>query len=232
MPKFYNEMLREDSVAAGVHLATLHVSAFCVVAFLKGRVDRLVNTGTLSVVSLRRMAIIGGYFLVAAGCGGLAFWSVRTTETATHVYTLTLNVVWVGLTLQSFGHVANYYEITRTNSGLLMGVGNTIGAFGASVLPLVRLLAESQPHNLPCCWVAATLPSSLSPLFVSAILDSAAGGDSNALQSAWAQVFVGVGGMSVLVAAIYSLAIVVDVVDEGAQTATAKDTQQAAKKYD
>ena len=126
MPKFYNDMLQEDNAVAGMHLATLHVSAFLIVLFLKERVDGLVNAGTLSLISLRRIAVVSGYMLVAASCGALAFLSVRAA-TATYVYTLTLNVLWVGLTLQTFGHVANYYDITRTNSGLLMGVGNTIG---------------------------------------------------------------------------------------------------------
>ena len=61
--------------------------------------------------------------------------------------------------------------------------------------------------------MAATVPSYLSPLYVASVL-GAAGDDATATKHAWAQVFIGVGGMAVLVAAIYATFVVVDVVDE------------------
>lgn len=64
-----------------------------------------------------------------------------------------------------------------------------------------------------CYRCAATVPSYLSPLFVASVLD-ATGDDATAIKHAWAHVFVGVGGMALLVAAIYAAFISVDVVDD------------------
>ena len=63
----------------------------------------------------------------AAGCAAIALFAVQEELPPTYMFTLVLNVLWLGLTVQSFGHIANYYDITRTNTGLLMGVGNTFG---------------------------------------------------------------------------------------------------------
>ena len=90
---------------------------------LKGHVDSY----GLSTISIRRMAVISGYLLFAVGCGALACFAVQEELPPAYMFTLVLNVLWFGLTVQSFGHVANYYDITRTNTGLLMGVGNTVG---------------------------------------------------------------------------------------------------------
>jgi hypothetical protein len=60
---------------------------------------------------------------------------------------------------------------------------------------------------------AATVPTSLSPLFVASVLE-AAGDDAEASKYAWAQVFAAVGGMALVTAVVYSMFIVVDVVDE------------------
>lgn len=51
--------------------------------------------------------------------------------------------------MQSFGHVANYYDVTRTNTGLLMGVGNT---FGTGALPVSLCLSVSVWQDYPYAW--------------------------------------------------------------------------------
>ena len=50
----------------------------------------------------------------------------------------------------------------------------------------------------------------------------AAGTDANAIKYAWAQVFIGVGGVAILVAAIYATFVVVEVVDETKKHAKTK----------
>ena len=179
MPKFYSEQLSAEK-EVGLHLSTLHIAAFAFSLLAKGVVDSL----GLSPIGLRRTAIVGGYGVLAAGCAVLAFMATRETLPSAYTFTLCLDVLWMGLTAQSFGHMGNYYDITSTNTGLLMGVGNTF----------------------------ATLPSYLSPLFVANILQSSA--DTN---QAWAVVFSAIGGFALLTALLYSMFVVVDVVDEPQQ---------------
>ena len=69
--------------------------------------------------------------------------------------------------------------------------------------------------------MAATVPSYLSPLFVSSVL-AGAGDDVAATKHAWAQVFTVLGGMALLVAAIYASFVSVEVVDEDGAKAKAK----------
>eukprot|EP01043_Picozoa_sp_COSAG02_P012605 COSAG02_NODE_489_length_21246_cov_49.035702_6_plen_77_part_00 len=71
----------------------------------------------------------------------------------------------------------------------------------------------------PLC--VATAPSYLSPLLVASLLESA-GDDTNAIKHAWAQLFIGLGGVAMLVAAIYATFVVVDVVDEAKKDAKTK----------
>merc|ERR1711871_1883855 len=54
MPKYYSESLQEPNAVAGMHLASLHVTAVSASMFLKSRVDGF----GLSVVSIRRIAAI------------------------------------------------------------------------------------------------------------------------------------------------------------------------------
>ena len=237
MPKYYSESLQEGNV--GMHLASLHVTAFCVSLLLKGRIDGFVKGGGLSLISLRRVAIIAGYSVFAAGCAALAFLAAQEQPPAAYVFTLCLNLLWIGLTVQSFGHCANYYDITRTNTGLLMGVGNTFGTYvpptlcssrssliagqgrgwprtRSSALPIaatVFIHISWLIRDVSVCVSAATVPTSLSPLFVASVLE-AAGDDAEASKYAWAQVFAAVGGMALVTAVVYSMFIVVDVVDE------------------
>ena len=55
-----------------------------------------------------------------------------------------------------------------------------------------------------------------------ASLLEAAGDDAAATKQAWANVFIGVGGVALLVAAIYASFVEVDVVDEGDANAKKK----------
>ena len=121
MPKYYLESLQENN--SGMHLATLHITGVSSSVLLKGHVDSY----GLSTISIRRIAAITGYLMFAVGCGALACLAIQEQLPPAYMFTLVLNVLWFGLTVQSFGHIANYYDITRTNTGLLMGVGNTVG---------------------------------------------------------------------------------------------------------
>ncbi len=131
MPKYYLESLGENN--SGMHLATLHITAVSGSMLLKGHVDSF----GLSVISIRRVASIGGYSLFAVGCGVLACLATNEELPPAYMFTVALNVLWLGLTVQSFGHVANYYDITRTNTGLLMGVGNSLGKQKIIHLPIL-----------------------------------------------------------------------------------------------
>ena len=98
MPKFYGEQLGAEK-EAGLHLSTLHIAAFAFSLLAKGVVDSL----GLSPIGLRRAAIVGGYGVLAAGCAVLAFMATRETLPSAHMFTLCLDVLWMGLTVQMFG---------------------------------------------------------------------------------------------------------------------------------
>ena len=68
----------------------------------------------------------------------------------------------------------------------------------------------------------ATAPSYLSPLLVASTLE-AAGDDANAVKCAWAQVFIGLGSMAMVVAAIYATFVAVELVDEAKKDAKKAD---------
>ena len=71
-----------------MHLATLHITAVCASMFLKGCVDGV----GLPVVTIRRVAVVGGYSMFAAGCGVLALFAVQEELPPAYMFTLVLNV--------------------------------------------------------------------------------------------------------------------------------------------
>jgi hypothetical protein len=93
-------------------------------------------------------------------------------------------IAWAGLTSQTFGHIGNYYDLTVGNTGLLMGVGNTV----------------------------ATVPSALSPLFVAHTLH-AYGPKASDHILAWSRVFACLSGVALCMGFVYSRMVEVDVVD-------------------
>ena len=108
MPKFFQEQLHVGHAAVGLQLATLHVAAFGLSIAMKDRVDAAVNAGRLSLRGVRRRAARGGYGVVAVGTMAMAMAAGRSLKPPALAFTLLLQVAWVGVTAQTFGHIGNY----------------------------------------------------------------------------------------------------------------------------
>ena len=108
MPKFFQEQLHVGHAAVGLQLATLHVAAFGLSIAMKDRVDAAVNAGRLSLRGVRRRAARGGYGIVAVGTMAMAMAAGRSLKPPALAFTLLLQVAWVGVTAQTFGHIGNY----------------------------------------------------------------------------------------------------------------------------
>ena len=141
MPTYYDEVLGVAPQTTGMHLASLDFVGVAVGMFLKGRVDRLTASGTMTIKGVRRLASATGFglMILAAALAALAS-QLGLPALAT---TACLWLGWIGIAVHTFGYNASYLEISTKNTGLLMGVGNTF----------------------------ATMPTFLSPIAVVAILD-------------------------------------------------------------
>lgn len=118
MPKYYVEHLKVSTAVAGVHMGSLHVASFVLLVLSKDIVDKMIVSGSVTTLRLRQLSIGGGYGIFVAG-GALALSylaacqagdvsglisSVAALSTPAPVlYTVALHVIWVGLTLQTFG---------------------------------------------------------------------------------------------------------------------------------
>ena len=79
-----------------------------------------------------------------------------TDHAGEQVFTALIHVAWVGVTAQTFGHIGNYYDLTVGNTGLLMGVGNTIATIPSALSPvrlpcviiLVALVLHGQDYSV------------------------------------------------------------------------------------
>merc|ERR1712039_185357 len=83
------------------------------------------DSGYLSDLGVRRT------FAGLAFCGGGAGLLIASTMRHSYAVTASLCITQGLMTLQGLGFGANYLEISKHNSGLVTGVGNTV-ATGAS----------------------------------------------------------------------------------------------------
>ena len=178
MPKYYADRLNVSIEKSGQHMASLHIVAFLLLMISKDIIGNLITSGQLSTRRLRQLSASVGYSTVAAGSlitACLAAWQANRYHTtgleapfvslATPtplVFTLALHVIWVGLTLQTFGaihakraavmfmeqyyascfccgvgHIGNYYDLTKSHTGLLFGVGNSVATVPSYMSPIL-----------------------------------------------------------------------------------------------
>ena len=236
MPKYYSEQLHMSTAEIGEHMSTLPVLGLAASFPLK-IIAESASRGGLSLLSTRRVAILLGYGIVALGCAALAWGSTPTPVTITPwTVTAVLNGVWLGLAMQTFGHIGNYYDITNRNTGLLMGVGNTVRRpppvdtyLFVVACPLYRT-AEIYLSSISvfdssrtCAPQFATVPSFLSPLVVAHIVETH-GGDS------WPSIFKMLAATSVGSALAYAAVVGVDVVDGSGPTVVVAAAKSAKGK--
>ena len=146
------------------HLTTMSIVAFIVPLALKSWLDNAVHTGRCSEISVRRGCAITGFGLVAMGSVGMVFVHQNDLgrTVSPWVVTMMLDVVSIGLALQTFAcaffltllcpinfinrcccarlacrHIANYFDLTESNTGVLMGVGNTIATIPSFLSPKI-----------------------------------------------------------------------------------------------
>lgn len=140
MPKFFNDVLHTGHAKTGVALATLHVSAFVLSMVFERGVSSALRSEAYSLRQVRQRAAWWGFGTVALGSALMsmaASTSWLPTKPPFWAFTALLHVAWVGVTAQTFGHIGNYYDLTVGNTGLLMGVGNTIATIPSALSPLM-----------------------------------------------------------------------------------------------
>lgn len=119
MPKYYVERLKAPTTVAGFHMASLHIASFVLLVSTKDIFDNLISSGSLTTLRLRQLSISGGYGTVFAGALALAYLSALQVGNADAsgmiatvpplslpppiLCTLALHVIWLGLTMQTFG---------------------------------------------------------------------------------------------------------------------------------
>lgn len=122
-------MLKTSHAITGLALATLHISAFCLSIVFEKVVSSAIASERYSLLGVRKRAAWWGYGMVALGTALMSVFANPRWLPVTPpfwTFTLLIHVAWVGVTSQTFGHIGNYYDLTVGNTGLLMGVGNTV----------------------------------------------------------------------------------------------------------
>jgi MFS family permease len=138
MPRYYVEHLHMSPELSSTHLMTLNGVGLLVPLATKGWVTHAVQSGTVSQLSVRRWSALIGYGIVVAAALALGYGHESgLSEASPWLVTVLLNVAYVGLALQTYSHIANYLDVTETNTGLLMGIGNTVATLPSFISPLV-----------------------------------------------------------------------------------------------
>eukprot|EP00747_Dinoflagellata_sp_TGD_P195410 gnl/TRDRNA2_/TRDRNA2_64043_c0_seq1.p1 gnl/TRDRNA2_/TRDRNA2_64043_c0~~gnl/TRDRNA2_/TRDRNA2_64043_c0_seq1.p1 ORF type:complete len:485 (+),score=91.75 gnl/TRDRNA2_/TRDRNA2_64043_c0_seq1:77-1531(+) len=138
MPKYFKDVLLMDTAQSSPHLTTLQIVGFVVPLGLKDVLNSLVQTGRCSSLAVRRASALFGYGMIAVASVGMAAVHKSGIGVASPwVVTALLDVIWIGVCAQAFAHMANYLELTANNTGMLMGVGNTIATIPSFLSPKV-----------------------------------------------------------------------------------------------
>ena len=144
-PTYYKEVLAVESVTASAHLSAPHVSNL---------VGKLLNTPIASLLSERGVSRLGSrkvftvLCLVGAGSAMLpVYWAKDMDVLYTTALMTTANVFWG---MSPSGFKANYLDVTVEYTGVISGIGNTLGTVASYLGPQVvsHVLATTGSWNL------------------------------------------------------------------------------------
>lgn len=131
IPTFYKEVLGVSAVTAGFYMTLLQVADAFVKLLVAPFADRLVSSGRLSILGLRRLLSCCGF----VGFGvGLCFCSLTTSP---FLVTAALVVAKSFASCHAAGFKTNYLDISKRHTGSISGVGNTFATLSSTLAPLM-----------------------------------------------------------------------------------------------
>lgn len=128
---YYTESLQVSVAVAGTYMFWPNF-VDGVISLLAGRAaDALTNSGTLSIVAIRRLVTIVAF--LGTGMGAVMLTAAEGLAATTFWLTLTAGLQ----ALHGAGFKSSYADLSTANSGLLRGVGNMIGTAATFAVPLL-----------------------------------------------------------------------------------------------
>lgn len=150
-PLFYDERLGLEPSQASLLLMAPHVGNLLVKTTLTKPIFATLQQRGWGLLGCRRFFSVGGFFGTALALSVLgsdsALDQMRAGGVAVGVSTCCFTVAMAIVGFHPSGFKANYLDLTRTHSGLLSGLGNTVASVGSWVGPLAVGNMLHQHHS-------------------------------------------------------------------------------------
>eukprot|EP01063_Lacrimia_lanifica_P005898 TRINITY_DN13557_c0_g1_i1.p1 TRINITY_DN13557_c0_g1~~TRINITY_DN13557_c0_g1_i1.p1 ORF type:complete len:439 (+),score=188.63 TRINITY_DN13557_c0_g1_i1:73-1389(+) len=144
-PTYYKDALGLDALTAGVHLSMPHVGNL---------VGKMLNNPISGQLKARQVSQLNQrkFFTLVSALGAGAFqlpvYLCKDLPTAATTFLMTMTTVFWGMAPSGFK--ANYLDVTLEYSGIISGIGNTLGTVASYYGPQIvqHILKEHNSWNL------------------------------------------------------------------------------------
>ncbi|CAE7939380.1 PHT4, partial [Symbiodinium necroappetens] len=131
IPTFYSQVLGVPAATAAFCLTALQVADAFVKLAVAPFADRLVKSGRLSILGLRRLLSCSGFIGFGAALG------LCSLTTSPVLVTAALVLGKSAASCHAAGFKTNYLDISRAHTGSISGVGNTVATLSSTAAPLI-----------------------------------------------------------------------------------------------
>mmetsp|Transcript_136448 Transcript_136448/g.308351 ORF Transcript_136448/g.308351 Transcript_136448/m.308351 type:complete len:434 (-) Transcript_136448:92-1393(-) len=166
MPEYFSSVFGMDSLQSSTFVSCVSAANMVAVLTINPLVDHMMQQRQFTLLGRRRVFTCVGCFVAV-----VALVPVYRLNALGPIGTTALFAVGnVGFALQTWGFKANYLDVTVDFTGLVSGVGNTVGTVSSMLGPLItgRILAGDTAFGMSSWTVALLLVGVLSA--VSALL--------------------------------------------------------------
>jgi len=131
IPTFYSQVLGVPAATAAFCMTALQVADAFVKLAVAPFADRLVKSGRLSILGLRRLLSCSGFVGFGAALG------LCSLTTSPVLVTAALVLGKSAAACHAAGFKTNYLDISRAHTGSIAGVGNTLATLSSTAAPLI-----------------------------------------------------------------------------------------------